>query len=126
MLTVSKLAKKFQISRATVLYYEKRGLLNPAIRSENGYRWYGKNEIEKLSSILAYRSYGVPVAKLSNLINHSDNVTQEKILREQFSALEIEIQKLRQQQKAIVSLLQQSNLLEEPMLGRNNEGSRFK
>jgi len=116
MLTVSKLARKFNISRATILYYEREGLLKPASRSDNGYRWYGKDEIERLSSIMAYRSYGVPVAKLSNLVDRNDDVTQEHILREQFNALEVEIQKLRQQQKAIVSLLQQSNLLEEPMV----------
>ena len=116
MLTVSKLAKKFQLSRATILYYEREGLLNPATRSENGYRWYGKDEIARLRTIMAYRSYGIPVAKLSDLIDQPDDVTQEQILREQFSALEIEIQKLRLQQKAIVSLLQQSNLLEEAMV----------
>jgi len=116
MLTVSKLARKFNISRATILYYEREGLLKPACRSENGYRWYGKDEIHRLSSIMAYRSYGVPVAKLSNLVDGNDDVTQEHILREQFNTLEVEIQKLRQQQKAIVSLLQQSNLLEEPMV----------
>jgi len=119
MLTISKLAQKFQISRTTILYYEREGLLEPASRSENGYRWYGKDEVERLSSIVAYRSYGVPVAKLSKLIDRNDDVTQETILREQFSALENEIQKLRQQQKAIVSLLQQANLLEEPMVTKD-------
>ncbi len=116
MLTVTQLANKFDISRATVLYYERVGLLQPALRSDNGYRWYSKPEIERMNSILAYRSYGVPVAKLANLINRSDDVTQEHILREQFNALEREIQKLRQQQSAIMGLLQQPDLLEEPMV----------
>jgi len=116
MLTVTQLAKKFDISRATVLYYEREGLLQPALRSDNGYRWYSKAEIDRMRSIMAYRSYGVPVATLADLINRKDDVTQEHILREQFSALEREIQKLRQQQTAIMGFLQQPNLLEEPMV----------
>ena len=116
MLTISKLGTKFGLSRATILYYEREGLLYPSTRSENGYRWYGKEEIKRLASIVAYRSYGIPVAKLSELVDPVDVVTQETILRGQFNALEGEIQKLRQQQKAIVMLLQQANLSEEPMV----------
>jgi DNA-binding transcriptional MerR regulator len=41
MLTVTKLAKTCDISRTTVLYYEREGLLTPKLRAENGYRWYG-------------------------------------------------------------------------------------
>ncbi len=116
MLTVSQLAKTFHISRATILYYEGKGLLLPANRSENGYRWYGTKEVERLETILAYRSFGVPIAKLSNLVDQKDKVAQEHILRDQFCTLEREIQRLRQQQKAIVKLLEHPKLLEELMV----------
>ncbi|NIA27295.1 MAG: MerR family DNA-binding transcriptional regulator [Desulfobulbaceae bacterium] len=33
MLTISKLAKRFGLSRATILYYEREGLLDPAGRA---------------------------------------------------------------------------------------------
>lgn len=116
MLTVSQLARKFGVSRATVLYYEKKGLLKPAARSENGYRWYGPAEAKVLENILAYRSFGLPVAKLTNLIHRKKGVEQTRILRDQFYALNKEIETLRQQQKAIVQLLKQPNLLEENMV----------
>lgn len=66
MYTVSQLARKHGITRSTMLYYEREGLLKPASRSDNGYRWYGEAENERLQAIVAYRSYGVPVAKLQN------------------------------------------------------------
>jgi len=59
MFTVTQLARKFGISRATILYYEREGLLMPASRSDNGYRWYGDSEIERLEAIVSYRSYGI-------------------------------------------------------------------
>ena len=42
MLTVTQIAKAYNISRTTILYYERAGLLLPHSRSDNGYRWYGK------------------------------------------------------------------------------------
>jgi len=121
MLTVTQLARKFGISRATVLYYEKKGLLKPSTRSDNGYRWYGADEVEVLETIMAYRSFGLPVAKLVvlDLLKRKDGVAQERILRDQFSALEREILTLRQQQKAIVQLLEQPTLLEKNMLTKD-------
>ncbi len=119
MLTVTQLAQRFGISRATVLYYEREGLLRPAHRTENGYRWYGDAEMERLRSILAYRSFGLPVTKISDLIERGDRATQGQILRDQFAALEQEIAKLRKQQNAIVKLLEQSDLLENEMINKD-------
>ncbi|MGF1707447.1 MerR family transcriptional regulator [Enterovibrio baiacu] len=116
MQTISQLAKQHRVSRTTILYYEREGLLNPAFRSENGYRWYGQKEVKRLSAILAYRSYGVPINKIAPLLDQENDMTQEQILRDQFNALENEIQRLRQQQKAIVILLEQPTLLEQNMV----------
>ncbi len=116
MQTISQLAKQHRVSRTTILYYEREGLLNPAHRSENGYRWYGEKEVKRLSAILAYRSYGVPINNIAPLLDQENDMTQEQILRDQFKALENEIQRLRQQQKAIVILLEQPTLLEQNMV----------
>ncbi len=116
MLTDSQLARKFGVSRATVLYYEKKGLLKPATRSENGHRWYGPAEAKVLENILAYRSFGLPVVKLADLVHRKKGVVQTRILQDQFYALDKEIETLRQQQKAIVQLLKQPNLLKKNMV----------
>ncbi|MCK5922875.1 MAG: MerR family transcriptional regulator, partial [Methylococcales bacterium] len=96
-----------------------KGLLLPRARSENGYRWYGEAEISTLGSIVAYRAFGLPVAKIKDLINRKDEAAQARILSEQFKALEQEVLVLRQQQKAIVQLLQQSPLQEHNMVTKD-------
>ena len=53
--TVSKLAKLAGISTRTLRYYDQFGLLSSARTSENGYRLYGSNEIDRLQHILFYR-----------------------------------------------------------------------
>ncbi|MGL6262358.1 MerR family transcriptional regulator, partial [Vibrio sp. WXL210] len=112
MLTVTQLAKQFGISRTTVLYYEKEQLLIPAYRSDNGYRWYGDKEVECLAAITSYRSYGLSISSIKALLERKGE-SQAQILKDHFSELEREIQNLRVQQKAVVLLLQEPNLLEE-------------
>ena len=116
MLTVTQLARQCQVSRATILYYERAGLLQPARRSDNGYRWYGDREVERLKMINAYRSYGIPVASIIALLDRKSSASQSQILRDHFNDLEREIQQLRKQQRAIVALLQEPELLEQNMV----------
>lgn len=113
MLTISKLAKKFGISRASILYYEREGLLSPTSRSDNGYRWYGEIEQERLETIINYRSFGIPVGEIKELIEKSESTTQNKTLRLQFNRLQQEIHSLKQQQLAIVNFLNAPDLLDE-------------
>ncbi|WMN61792.1 MerR family transcriptional regulator (plasmid) [Pseudoalteromonas xiamenensis] len=117
MLTVTQVAKKFGVSRTTILYYEKVKLLIPAYRSENGYRWYGQIEIKRLEAIIAYRSYGLTISNIKTLLDRNGE-TQTQILKDHFNELEREIQNLRAQQKAVVVLLQEPTLLEENIVNK--------
>ncbi len=104
MLTISKLAKHAGIARSSLLYYERIGLLQPTLRGDNGYRWYGPDEVARLESIMAYRSYGIAIEKIGELLDRNSKA-QADILKEHFQQLELEIKQLRQQQKAIIELL---------------------
>ena len=119
MITVTQLARTCNISRATLLYYEREGLLVPASRSDNGYRWYGDAEKERLKSIVSYRSYGIPVARIKELLDRCDSQSQAEIMRQHFNNLENEINMLRQQQKAIVALLQDPVYLKENTVSKD-------
>ncbi len=105
MLTISKLGKRFGLSRATILYYEREGLLEPASRAANGYRWYGDWEIERLKQIVGFRSYGVSVSDIRKLLTRDSEQAHEQILRNRFAQMETEIQDLRRQQQALVAIL---------------------
>ena len=118
MLTVTQLARQFGLSRTSVLYYERVGLLQPASRSDNGYRWYGEKEVARLEQILAYRSCGLPVASLESVLDTSNDSQQKHILRDHFDALEREIQSLKLQQKAIVQFIEQPELLDNSSMSK--------
>ena len=112
MLTVTQLARECGLSRTTILYYEREGLLAPAHRSENGYRWYGEKEMQRLKTISSYRSYGLPISSIRTLLAQKGK-SQAEILKDHFNELEREIKNLRAQQKAIVVLLQEPQLIED-------------
>jgi DNA-binding transcriptional MerR regulator len=118
MFTVSQLARKYHVSRTAILYYERAGLLDPACRSSNGYRWYGEKESDRLEAILSYRSFGLPISGIAPLLDHDDDAAHDRILRRQFTSLEQAIRKLRRQQEAIVALLEQPLLLEQDMIDK--------
>lgn len=61
--TVGQLAKISGVSPRTLRYYEELGLLNPQ-RKENGYRVYGKTDVDTLQQILLFRSCGVELEEV--------------------------------------------------------------
>lgn len=116
MLSIKQFCEQLEVSRTTVLYYERKGLITPAARASNGYRQYGERELERFRSILAYRSYGIPVSEIGGLLHQSQDENRDVVLRQQFAALDQEIQKLRQQQQSIMALLKEPELLNQGLL----------
>ncbi|MEZ9505971.1 MerR family transcriptional regulator [Vibrio cyclitrophicus] len=116
MLSIKQFCEQLEVCRTTVLYYERKGLITPATRASNGYRQYGERELEKFRAILAYRSYGIPVSEIESLLQQSQDEDRDVVLRQQFAALDLEIQKLRQQQQSIMALLKDPEFLNQGLL----------
>ena len=68
MLSVSQLARRCRLSRTAVLYYERCGLLKPALRTAADYRLYGEREAKLLEQICLYRSIGVSVRDIARVL----------------------------------------------------------
>jgi len=56
----------------TVRYYEREGLLQPPSRLPNGYRAYGKGQLERLAFIRHCRALDIPLAEVRHLIEFLD------------------------------------------------------
>ncbi|OBT13928.1 MerR family transcriptional regulator [Vibrio sp. UCD-FRSSP16_10] len=116
MLTVTQLAQQFNLSRTTILYYEREGLLMPTSRTSHGYRLYGEKAVEILSRITEYRAFGVSVKDIGLILKQHNEPLREQILKQQFTQLDQEIKTLRKQQSAIMALLQDQPLLNSEQL----------
>jgi DNA-binding transcriptional MerR regulator len=110
MKTISALARSSGLSRSTLLYYDRLGLLKPSERSGKGYRLYTTAEAARLEQICVYRQIGIPLGEISKLLEKPGKSASLEILRRRLRNLDLEIVELRRQQRAIVELLKHKQL----------------
>lgn len=108
--SIGQLAAQFGISRSTLLYYDRKGLLRPSARSAANYRLYTGKDVDRLKLILTYRSGGLSLQEIEKLLS-SRSGKSTSILTNRLRLLNEEIGKLRQQQQIIVQILGHSGLL---------------
>ena len=112
-LTVGRLARRFGLSRSTLLYYHRLGLLVPSSRGHGDYRLYADDDVRRLEQIVRYRSAGVPLADIRRILDGPDDDLAE-VLERRLVALDDEIAELREQQRVIVDLLKTDRIEARP------------
>lgn len=73
-LTVNGVIKASGLSRETLRYYEKMGLLNPQRRATNGYRVYAADDLERLEFIVKTKKAGFAIRKIRELLDLKKSV----------------------------------------------------
>jgi DNA-binding transcriptional MerR regulator len=109
-MTVSALAKASGLSRSTLLYYDRLGLLRPARRSASNYRLYDAADARRLEQICLYRQMGIPLKEIPQLLPDSRSSASVEILRKRLRTLDREVAELRRQQSCIVRILKQDSI----------------
>lgn len=109
-LTISNLAKRFGLSRSTLLYYDSKGLLSPSGHKKGEYRIYGEEEVKRLEKICMYRNAGLSLKAIQKILDAPDT-DFSTILCSRFEELNREMSKLQEQQRIIAGLLQNTSLL---------------
>jgi len=112
VVTISALAKKSGLSRSALLYYDRLGLLKPLKRSRCGYRLYSPAEVERLEQICLFRQMGIPLKEMKKLLDTSGENASVAILQRRLRVLNREIAGFRKQQRCILELLKQKQLLQ--------------
>jgi len=109
--TVGRLARKFGLSRSTLLYYDSIGLLRPSARSKGAYRQYSEKDATRLDQICTYRRAGLPLKEILLILDSSEH-TLAQTLEKRLDELNDEIQRLRDQQRFILGLLKNRTLFD--------------
>ena len=66
--TVKQLAELSGVSVRTLHHYDEIGLLAPAFVGDNGYRYYGEEELLRLQQILLHRELGFSLCEIAALL----------------------------------------------------------
>lgn len=106
LLTVGQMARVAGVSRTSLLYYERLGLLQPAARSSSGYRLYGQGEVDRLRAVRIYREAGLPIAEIRELLA-CDLRGSAAVLERRLLELDRQVARLRGQQRLLARLLAQ-------------------
>ena len=110
MYSIGQLAKKFSLSRSTLLYYDKIGLLSPSSRTKGNYRQYTQRDFDRMSLVSTYKQAGLSLNSIAHILE-SNSTASSKILETRLKHLNHEISKLRGQQQLIAQLLGNHSLL---------------
>ena len=111
--TVSELAKSFGLSRSALLYYDRLGLLTPCRKNGSNYRLYSEGDAERLERICLHRRLGIPLEEIKQLVSGAAETEAAEILQRRLNVLSREIADLQRQQRDILRILKQGQLLKE-------------
>lgn len=70
--TVGEVARLSGLSVRALRHYDEIGLLKPLTVGENGYRYYGPDELLRLQQILLQRELGVPLEEIRRALDAPD------------------------------------------------------
>ena len=90
MYTIKKLAAIANISTRTLRYYDEIGLLKPTSYTESGYRLYDEVAVDMLQQILLYKTMGMPLTEIHQVIYKIDFNLKEALLNHKNALLEEE------------------------------------
>lgn len=65
--TIREVAELIGLSTDAIRLYEKEGLISPLRDPNNGYRYYGPDEIQRIMGIHLYRQLDASIAEIRNL-----------------------------------------------------------
>lgn len=104
MYRISELARQFGLSRSTLLYYDRIGLLTPSSRNDADYRLYSTADRERLDSICSLRRAGVDIEGIRAILASVGDDTTE-VLRRRLDEIGREIAALTGKQRLLAGML---------------------
>ena len=105
MKTVHDVCKETGITRKTLFYYDKIGLLKPTNRNGKQHgKMYSSSAIARLKTIMAYQSCGLTLKEIDAILNQDGD--EEAILQQAKTRLSKTMKKMEHQIRLLDALLQ--------------------
>ncbi len=102
--SISELARAFGLSRSTLLYYDRIGLLPPAGRTGAGYRCYTNKDHQRLERICYFREAGLTLKEIRTVLS-SGGQPGAKLLEKRMRETAASLLSLKNQQRLLAGML---------------------
>lgn len=109
--TSGEFAEKCQITKKTLYYYEKIGLLKPIKVGDNGYRYYSLEQTDLVATIRLLERLGSSLSEIGKFLKQSDLKNKEIYLEQKQVKLSEQIKQLQNMQDDIANLKKRLNKL---------------
>ena len=113
MQTVGELAKSVGLSRSTLLYYDRLGLLCPSGHVKGEYRLYSLADAVRLGKICQYRKAGLSLKAIRQILDDCSRSEMMVILEKRLLELNDELSQIKDQQALLATLLGRNDLIRE-------------
>ena len=95
LFSIGEVAKYQNISKQTLIFYDKIGLFCPAyVDPKNGYRYYSAKQLDILDTILIMKQIGFSLDEIKDYLQNYDTEQSLKVLNKQVHVIEQKIQEL--------------------------------
>jgi DNA-binding transcriptional MerR regulator len=103
-LTISRVARSCGLSRSTLLYYDRIGLLPPSGRTASGYRCYTARDQARLRRICALRAAGLTLAEVRVMLSAGKS-HRARVVERRLEQLGNDLAGVRNQQRLLTAML---------------------
>jgi len=90
LLSIKNFSQLTGIKQSTLRYYDDLGLFSPALRGENGYRYYSPQQIVTINSINLLHELNMPIRQITHIQSNRSPELMFEVLNEKEAALEAE------------------------------------
>ena len=75
-MTIKEVSEQYDISKDTLRYYEKAGMIPPVSRNASGVRNYTEEDLKWVSLAKCMRSAGLPVEALAEYVHNEGSLPE--------------------------------------------------
>ena len=105
LFSISDFAKFSRLTRDTLLHYDRIGLLSPAARGENNYRFYTGSQLPVVNVIRTLQQLGMTLEEIKDLKDRRTPELSEEVLKHQIEKIETKIQEWVRARKLLNTIL---------------------
>lgn len=101
--TIQEVANLHNITKKTLLHYEKKGLFTPSIIDKtNGYRYYTVDQFSLLKTIILFRSLDTPIEEIKSYLENISSKNSIKFVEKQLKVIREKRERLKEYENALL------------------------
>lgn len=105
--SVKDVCKKYKITRKTLFYYDRTGLLKPTERQgKQLFKYYDDESLERLESILMFRDVGLTISEVKEIIDEEDKNKILAVLKKAKERIGVDYQVKQEQLRRLNNLIE--------------------